>query len=169
MAATWKEVVYHGAGPTKSDWTANGKFHKADTDPTTDVSATAVVVPAAGSNYSWGKFLKSEWTTAPAGKIMNLRVFSNGSPMATGVDIMAKVTPTYVQPSASDETGISGTTAISTYTSASPLVVNSGDVLVNPSTGVGTQDYLLLQLRVGTTAAPGITTGYTITRRYDES
>src|SRR4051812_15167035 len=116
MAATWKEVIYHGAGPTESDWTDNGKYHKAETDPTGDVSATAVVVPAAGSNYSWAKYTKSKWTTTPSGKIMNLRVFSNGAAMATGVDIMAKTSATYTQPSSSDETGLSGTTAISTYT-----------------------------------------------------
>jgi hypothetical protein len=170
MAATWEERVFHGAGPTESAWTANGKFHKADTDPTTDVSATAVVRPAAGTNYSWRKSLKSKWSTTPAGKIMNLRTFSSGAAPATGVDILAKKSTTYTEATSADETTpLSSSASITTYTSGSPLVINSGDVLVNPSTGLGTQDYLELQMAVGTSAEPGIWSGYTITRRYDES
>ena len=169
MAATWRENVYHGSGPTRSDWTDNGKFHKADTDPTSDASSTAVVRPTSGTNYSWAKYFKSEWTTTPAGKIMNLRWFTNGADPATGVKLYAKTSSTYTQPSSSDETGLSGMTDASTYTSASPLSINSGDVLANPSTGVGTQDYLVLQVGVTSSASPGTTSGYVLTRRYDKS
>ena len=169
MAATWKEVIYHGAGPTESDWTDNGKYHKADTDPTGDVSATAVVRPTSGTNYSWAKYTKSKWTTTPSGKIMNLRWFTNGADIATGVKLYAKKSASYTEPSASDETGLASMVDASTYTSASPLSINSGDVLTNPSTGTGTQDYLVTQVGVGATANPGSTTGYVLTRRYDES
>lgn len=169
MAATWKEVIFHGAGPTESDWTDNGKYHKGDTDPTGDVSATAVVVPAAGNNFSWAKYTKSKWTTAPSGKIMNLRTFSSGAGMGTGVDLMVKKSATYTQPSSSDETGLASMTTFQTYVAGSPLDINTGDVLVGPSTGLGTQDYLVTQTRVGPTAGPGTISGYVITRRYDES
>ena len=76
----------------------------------------------------------------------------------------------YTQGSSADETAAIGSGVdATTKSSGSPLVVNSGTVLSNPSTGFGTQDYVVMQLQVGSTAGPGVTSLRTYTYRVDET
>lgn len=168
MAATYEVRSFHGSGPTDTLWPANGRYHKGDDDPTTNGATTPVVAPTSGEVFSWGKFHKLKVTAAPNGDVKNLRWFTPGTNMATGVKQYAKKVAAYTQPSSADEAGMAGMTDASTYIAGAPLVVNSGVVLTG-TTGFGTQEYVATQVGVGSTAAPGLTTGYTDTYRVDEN
>lgn len=170
MAATYQVVTYNGAGPTKSNWPAGNLFHRADTNQTVPASATPIPIPAAGNNWSYRKSIKLEITATPAGTVSNLRWFSDGTSAGTGVTVLIMQTATYTQASASDESAaIAGGVDATTFTSASPKTVNAGTVISNPSTGVGTQDYIVQQMQVGTTASPGTTATRTYSYRCDET
>jgi len=170
MAATYRVDVFHTAGPTSGAWPAGGLLHRADTDPTTAGAATPVPVPAAGSNYSWRKSFKLNVTVTPSGAVTNLRWFSDGVSVGTGLVVLAKNTASYTLASSADETVALGSSVdATTLTSASPMTVNAGTVLSNPSTGFGTQNYVEMQLQVGTTAGPGVTALRTYSYRVDET
>jgi len=168
MPATTRALSYHGAVAAGTALAAGGRFHKGDSDPTTDVATVPVQIPGQGEVFSWSKYFKMEATTAPSGSISNLRLFGSGA-WATGVTLYLRTTSTYSQPNAAEETTrISNGVSAASYTAASPLVVNAGTVL-SASTGVGTQDYVHAQMGVTAAAAAGVLPNYTLTYRYDET
>ena len=171
MSATYRVDVFHGAGPSAGAWPSGGRLHRADTDPTSDGSTTFITVPTSGTNYSWRKSIKLNVTGTPTGSVSNLRFFSDGVSWGTGVTCYAKASASYTQGSASDNTALFDGTAVdvTTYTSGSPLTINAGTVLSNQSTGYGTQDYLVLQVGVTSSASPGTTSARTLTYRIDET
>lgn len=170
MAATYQVDVFHGSGPSSGAWPSGGRFHRADTDPTTDGSTTFIPIPSAGTNYSWRKSFKLNVTVAPVGVVSNLRFFSDGTTWGTGITPYAKQKASYTQASATDNTALFDGTAVdlTTYTSASPLTINAGTVLT-ATTGYGTQDYLVIQIAGGTTVSAGTTSARTLTYRVDET
>ena len=101
----------------------------------------------------------------------NLRFFSDGTSWGTGITAYAKKLSSYTQASSSDNSALFDGTAVdvTTYTSGSPLTINASTVLSNPSTGYGTQDYLVMQVGGGTTAGAGTTSARTLTYRVDET
>lgn len=171
MAATYQVDVGHSTGPTMSAWTANGRFHRADTDPTTDGSTTFIPIPGSGVAYSWRKSFKLNVTATPVGSVSNLRFFSDGVAWGTGITCYAMKKAAYTQGSSSDNTAVFDGSAVdvTTYTSASPLTITAGTVLSNPSTGYGSQDYLVLQVGGTSSASAGTTSARTLTYRVDET
>lgn len=169
MPATYQIDVFHGASPTASALPTNGRFHRADTTPTTDGATTFIPIPTGGTNYSWRKSLKLNVTGAPSGSVANLRFYTDGTSWGTGVTPYAINTGTYTQASTSDNSALipSGVDA-TTYTSSSPMTVNAGTVLT-ATTGYGTQNYVVMQIGVAATASPGTTAARTITYRVDET
>lgn len=169
MAATYSILYYNGSGPSSTTWTNGARFHRADTSPTTDGATTFIPIPAAGTNYSWRKHFKLNVTGGTYTTISNLRFFSDGTSWGTGVTAYAATASSYTQASASDNSSlIAGGTDVTTYTSGSPLTVNAGTVSSSNATGTGTQDYVVMQVGVGTTASAGTTTARTLTYRVDE-
>ncbi len=152
-------------------WSNGGRFHRADSSPTSDGSTTFIPIPTSGTNYSWRKSFKLNVTTTPVGTVSNLRFFSDASSWGTGVTPYAKLKAAYTQGSSSDNSALFDGTAVdlTTYTSGSPLTITAGTVLSNPSTGYGTQDYLVIQVGVGSTAVAGTTAARTLTYRTDET
>jgi hypothetical protein len=170
MAAAYEVNVFHGASPTEEAWPAGGRFHRADTSPTTDGATTYIPIPTSGTNYSWRKHFKLKVTTTPVGAVSNLRFFSDGSSWGTGVTAYAKKDASYTQGSSSDNSAqLASSADVTTYTSASPLSVNSGEVIANPDTGYGTQDYVVMQVGGTSSAAAGTTSARTLTYRVDET
>jgi hypothetical protein len=171
MAATYQVDAATGAGPTMAAWPANGRFHRADSHPTTDGSTTFIPIPSSSTNYSWRKSFKLNVTATPTGTVANLRFFSDGSSWGTGITCYAKLKAAYTQGSSSDNSALFDGTAVdvTTYTSGSPLTITAGTVLSNPSTGYGTQDYLVLQVGGTSSAAAGTTAARTLTYRVDET
>src|SRR5581483_5615728 len=47
--------------------------------------ANPIPIPTSGANYSFRKSMKIKWTTPPPTQISNLRWFSDGVAIATGV------------------------------------------------------------------------------------
>lgn len=170
MAATYQVDVFHGAGPSAGAWPAGGRFHRADTDPTTDGSTTFIPIPTSGTNYSWRKSFKLNVTGAPTGTVSNLRFYSDASSWGTGITPYAMKEASYTQASASDNTALFDGSAVdlTTYTSGSPYTINSGTVLT-ATTGYGTQDYLVIQVGGTSSVAAGTTTARTLTYRVDET
>ena len=179
MAATVVIISAHGATitTTETDVTsATIKYKRADND--TNDSADPVPKPGAGEVFSWVKNMRIKVTVTPDGDITNLRWYSDGVAIATGVIlyVATMATGSYVQ-SAAGAGSLSGTASVkitggtnaTTYTSGSPLVVNSGTVLSNPSTGYGTQDATVSQMGVDSTASRGTKGPKTYTFRFDES
>lgn len=170
MAATYQVVYYTGSGPTENNWPAGGLFHLGDTTPTSPGSATAIPVPPSGNTWSWRKSLKLKVTATPVGSVANLRWFSDAVAVGTGITMLVKKITAYTQASAGDAAAaLTSSSDAVTYTSASPLSVNAGTVLSNPSTGVGTQDYIEMQMQVASTAAAGVTAARTYSYRVDET
>ena len=171
MAAVYEVHVFTGSGPTDATYTNGSRFHRADTVVTTDGSTTFIPIPTSGTNYSYRRTFKLKVTTTPVGSVSNLRFFSDGSSWGTGITPYAKQKASYTQATSADNTALFDGTAVdaTTYTSGSPLTINASTVLSNPSTGYGTQDYLVMQVAVGTTAAAGTTAARTLTFRVDET
>ena len=171
MAATYQVVNYTGAGPTKTAWAAGLLFHRADTNQTVAGSCVPIPIPAAGNAWSWRKWVKLEILTTPVGLVTNLRWFSDAVAMGTGVIMRVAQIATYAQATSADETAVIGGSPVdaTTLTSASPKVVNAGTVITNPSTGVGTQDHMCMQVEVASTASPGTTAARTYSYRVDET
>lgn len=171
MAATTEIHVFHGAGPTNTDITNTEiRFKRADND-TVD-ALNPVPIPVSGTNYSQRKHTKLRAVTAPANQITNLRFFSSGTALGTGITHLVAAASSYTQASSGDETvPISGGTDSVAYTSGAPLVVNAGVVAQSTDTfpTFGTQDFLVQQMAVGTTASAGTSGARTFTYRYDES
>lgn len=170
MAATYQVDAATSTGPTMAAWPAGGRFHRADSHPTTDGATTYIPIPTVGTNYSWRKSFKLNVTVAPTGTVSNLRFFSDAVAWGTGVTCYAKQKAAYTQGSSSDNSALFDGTAVdvTTYTSGSPLTINASTVLT-ATTGYGTQDYLVLQVGGGTTVTPGTTTARTLTYRVDET
>lgn len=171
MASTTEIHVFHGAGPSNSDITNTEiRFKRADND-TVD-ALNPVPIPTSGTNYSQRKHTKLRIVTAPANQITNLRFFSSGTALGTGITHLVAAAAAYTQASTADETAaIPGGTDSASYTSAAPLVVNSGIVAQSTDSfpTFGTQDFLVQQMAVGTTASAGTSGARTFTYRYDES
>ncbi len=181
MPATAQIRSYHssGSGTPSGDVTGTTlRFRRSDAD--TQDTSNPVPRPGSGENLSWAKYLKMNWTTTPTGSITNLRVFPSTRP-PTGINLYMKSIAAYTQPATGNTSGISSFTTSdllkATYQSSavsasSPVVINGGTVLSNPSTGEGTQNFLLLQAGVLSSYAgtvPGVATAFTLTYRYQET
>ncbi len=172
-------VVYNLQGAAgATEYQVDGvtfRFNRAD--DVVNTTANPIPKPAAGSNYSWRKTFRCKVTATPDGDISNLRFFTDAGSWGTGVTMWAHTMPwaNYTQGASGDEsakiTNGAGSTVTdaSTFTSGSPLTINSGTVISNPSTGYGTQDTLVAQLEVASTASRGTKGPRTVTWRYDET
>ena len=175
MAATTTVRSFHGSGPSNADVTSTEiRFKRADND-TVD-ALNPVPIPTSGFNYSWRKHTKLRIDTAPANQITNLRWFSSGTALGTGITHLAVNSSSYTQGSSSDESAaIPSGVDSSTYTSGSPLTITAGQVAASGDTfptfagSSGSQDYMVQQMKVDTTAAAGASGARTFTYRYDES
>jgi len=171
MAATYETHVFTGSGPTDTAHINGWRFHRADTNTSADGSTTHIPIPASGINYSFRRTFKLKVVTTPVGSVANLRFFSDGVSWGTDITCYAKTKAAYTQATSADNTALFDGTAVNvtTYTSSSPLTINAGTVLSNPSVGYGTQDYLVMQAGVGSTAAAGTTPERTLSFRVDET
>lgn len=169
MAATVQIISLHGATGSTETQVDGGtcRFKAADND-TADAN-NPLVVPGAGSIYSYVKQLRLKCTVTPSNTINNVKFYSDGANgLGTGVGITGKTFAfgSYVDPTVQQQTQVAGTTDIFTYTSGSPLAVTG--TLSNPSTGF-ISDVVLLQMSVASTAGQGTTPSETGTFSYDES
>ena len=167
MAATVSVSRFFGAGPSEDAAISQLIFKWAD-DNTDDNNDP--IVRGAGNVWSWAKSIKMKIDTTPDNDITNLRFFSaaaNFGGSHTGVSMLAVAEGSYAQGNSADESA--ARSSMANRLEGSPLVVNAGTVISNPSTGFGTQDYTALQLKVTNTVPAGESPTQTQTFRYAET
>jgi hypothetical protein len=162
MVATVQIGEKNGTPGTFTDKTSgNVRFKNAD-NATVDLN-NPLVVPTAGWDYSYEKWLRTKVTVAPASNISNLKFYSDGANgLGTGVEAYAKAVTTYATPA--EATATAGYTNFFTLTSGSALSLGTGTF-----TGTGEKgDHAVCMMRITTTATQGLTPSETATLSYDE-
>ena len=162
MVATVQIVEKNGtAGTNTQKDSGTVRFKNAD-NATVDTS-NPMVIPTAGNDFSYEKWLRLKVTVAPDTNISNLKFYTDGANgFGTGVDLYAKAVATYATPA--EATATAGYASAFTYTSGSAL--NLGTAAV---TGTGEKgSHAVLMMRVASTASPGTLTAETGTFSYDE-
>lgn len=162
MAATVQILEKNGAGGTGTDKTSGTiRFKNAD-NATVDL-VNPMVVPGAGTDYSYEKWLRFNVSGGSYSQITSIVAYSDGSNgLGTGVGLYAKAVTTYATPA--EATSTSGYTDWFTYTSGSPLSLGAG-----PYTSTGEKaDHLVMICTVASTASGGLTSSETLTLAWDE-
>jgi hypothetical protein len=162
MVATVQIVEKNTATPVLTDKTAGTiRFKNAD-DANVD-TANPMVIPAAGSDWSFEKWLRLNVTVAPDTEISNVEFYMDGANgFGTGVLLWAKAVAAYATPA--EATSNTGYLDAFSYTSAAPLSLGAG-----PFTGTGEKaDHVVMALEVGSTATQGALGAETATFSYDE-
>jgi hypothetical protein len=177
MAATVLIRRLTGAGPTATDITSINTRANAEDAHTTAGTSNSILVPAAGTNYSYWVVTRLDVTAITSGTVDNVKWYTDGANnFGTGVTCRVGTATGYTQ--ATGTAGTSGTELTVgnyatftlgnanafTYTSGSPLSVSG------TTTGTGQfGDRVVYQIEVGTTAASGATAQETFTWRYDDT
>lgn len=174
MAADVQIHEKNGAGESATNKTAGTvRFKNAD-NATVDL-VDPLIIPSSGQEYSFEKWLRVNFNTAPATQIENIEFFMDGTNnYGTGVKLWGRSQSAYVTPAVPNEANdppeipVNGTPAPATdafgWTSAAPLSLGAG-----PFTGTGDKgDYVVLVMEAEPTASSGTLTAETATVRYDE-
>ena len=162
MPATVQIIEKNGAGGTATDKTGGTvRLKKAD-NSTVDLVAP-LVRPAAGSDWSFEKWLRLNVTGGTYTQITNVRAYTDGtSGLGTGVNLWARAVASYATPA--QGTTSTGYANAFTYTTGAPLSLGAG-----PFTGAGERgDHLVLLAEVQSSAAGGLTPAETINFGWDE-
>lgn len=171
MVAVVESSVYHGVSPgaPTNISGATVRFKRSDDDAVDALNP--IPIPSAGFNYSWRKSFKLRApTTGPDNQINNLRFFSETQVLGTDRIILILQDPTYTQGSLGDESAAISAVDVDSFTLGSPKIINAGQVFGVLETGDGTQDFVVLQARVGPAAVAGNgDNAKGLVYRYDES
>lgn len=172
MASTIRVSYFNGGSDTPgAGVTAEGglKFNRANTLTGT----TAIPIPtAAGTNYSWPKFLGLEVTVDGTTTISNRKV-NHAAGIATGMEVFFKGTATYNTPDGTDITDNTTTDDANPagYTAMSTVAQTYDAASAASALGLNGQ-YCVVALGVSSTYAGGAGTNQavpTLTFTYDES
>lgn len=148
------------------------RFKRLDND-TADLN-NPIPVPASGTNYSWRKYTRLRFTSGLANGVTALYWFADAAPadwLGTVSLFVGTTTAVTIFGTTSDESAqLANTTNANSYTSASPLTINSGTVIVAASVpGFGTQDYVLQQMGLAFSTPAGVKTSRGCKYRYSET
>lgn len=164
----------NGAGETATDKT-NGTVRAKNADDANVDSSDPLVIPGAGQEYSFEKWLRLEATVAPDVEITDVEFFMDGTnDYGTGVKLWGRAISAYVTPAVPAEGNdppqipVNGTPAAATdaftWTSGAPLSLGAG-----PFSGTGDlASYVVLVVEVEPTATNGALSAETATFRWDE-
>lgn len=165
MSTTAKLWSYHGSGSgTTTDVSGAELRHKRADNDTADLN-NPIPIPSGGIAYGWVKHTRLGFLTSPTTRIFNLRWFLDPVPVGqdpgqdwVGMTMWIGATASYSQATTSDESALhAGITAnADSYPSASPFTINGATVLGSGSTGVGTQNFLMMQLAITSEATGGL-------------
>jgi hypothetical protein len=165
----------HGTGAASAGLaTTNTAFTNArlcTSDTANAGTLNPLIVPTAGTNYSYEQWHYLNADTTPTGTVNNVKWYTDGSVGWTGVTLYVGVSSTYVQatgtPGSTGTLSTVATTNAGTYTQASPLTVSGS--ISNPNTGKITQ-FVVVQGRITSSATSSTTLATeTISWRYDET
>jgi len=178
MAATVLIRRLTGAGPTLTDITSINTRANAEDAHTTAGTSNSILVPSAGTNYSYWVTTRLDVTAITAGTVNNIKWYTDGANnLGTGVTMKMNTASSYVQ--ATGTAGTSGTqlttgnhaglagapTDAFAFTSGSPKSVSGTTSSVSSTFA----DMVVYQIEVGTTAAAGATGSETLTWQYDDT
>jgi len=172
-----------GAGPTKTDITSINTRLNAEDTHTTAGTSNPILVPAAGTNYSYWANTRLYFNGSGTGTINNIKWYSDGgNTLGTGVGLVAATAGVYGEASGTPGTSGTelsvanygnGTTDLNeepvnafTLTAGSPKSVTGS--VTNPNNSE-LSHFVVLQITVGSTAAAGATTQETMTWQYDST
>lgn len=155
-------------GVNKTSGTIRFKAVASTTSTTADAN-DPLVVPAAGTDYSFVKKIRAYMEAPPDINITNLRWYTDGgNGFGTGVTATAKNIGTTF--GSHYDTAMSGGADLFGYTSGSPLDGDGTDtgpfVPADDDTYIG--DIIEIQIAVASTASNGALTAETLTLAYDE-
>jgi hypothetical protein len=177
MAASVQIRRWTGATPTKTDVTSINSRLNAEDAHTTAGTSNSILIPAAGTNYSFWATFCLYIDAISSGTVDNIQWYTDGTgSLGTGVGLVVSTADTYVEATGTEGTsgtelttgnhaGIAGTPVDAfTYNSGSPLSVDGSG-----STTGDVGDQVVLQVTVGSTASSGATAQETLTFRYDDT
>lgn len=153
---------------TKTDITSINTRHTTKDTHSTNTTATGdgILVPSAGTNYSYKHSYRLYYDGSDTGQISDIEWYTDGSNgLGTGIGMNAKTVASYSQATGTEgESGdeMTGGADAFSYTSASPLSV-TGSVTDPNTEDVG--NFVETQATVGTTASAGVTSTETLTFR----
>lgn len=162
MAATVQIVEKNGAGPSVTDKTAGTiRFKNAD-NPTVDL-VNPMVLPGAGSDWSFEKWVRFNVSGGTYTQIVNVRAYTDGaSGWGADINLWWKAVTAYATPA--EGTSAAGYTDGFTFVSGAPLTLGAG-----PFTGTGEKgDHLVMLAEVESTATGGLKSAETLTIAWDE-
>ena len=167
MSATIQihEMSALAAGTDKTSGTIRFK----DADNATVDGNNPIVVPGAGTAYSYTKKVRAKMTVAPNTNITNIRWYSDGgNGFGTGVGLVAKNIGTTW--GANYKTAQAGGSDLFGYTSGASLngSVTDPGPWVPASNGNYIGDLIELQMTVTSTASNGALSAEALTLAYDE-
>lgn len=162
MPAVVQIIEKNTVGGTATDKTGGSVRLKTADNSTVDL-VNPLVKPAAGSNWSFEKWLRLNVTGGSYTQISNLRAYTDGlSGLGTGINLWAKAVTTYATPALG--TASTGYANAFTFVVGAPLSLGAG-----PFTATGEKgDHLVLLAEVTAIAAGGLTPAETITMAWDE-
>lgn len=171
MAATiqiHEMTTDENTGVNKTSSTVRFKAVASTTSTTADTS-DPLVIPGAGSVYSYAKKLRPYMEAPPNTNVSNIRWYTDGANgFGTGVTVTAKNLGTTF--GTHYNTQMSGGSDLFGYTSGSPLNGDGTDtgpfVPADDNTYIG--DIIELQMAVASTASNGALSAETLTLAYDE-
>ena len=179
MAATVTIRRWTGTSgsPTKTDITSINTRANAEDTHTTAGTTNSILIPAAGSNYSYWVSTRLSVDAITGGTVDNLKWYTDGSNnFGTGVTCIGESASAYVQATGTaGQTGIELTTTnhaslgtdpvnVFTYTSGSPKSLTGSS-----STTGDIGHFFVYQMVVDSTAASGATASETFTWKYDDT
>ncbi|HCS78966.1 TPA: hypothetical protein DIV55_04460 [Patescibacteria group bacterium] len=179
MAATVTIRRWTGSedSPTKTDITSINTRANAEDAHSTGSITNSILIPAAGTNYSYWVSTRLSLDAIEGGTVDNLKWYTDGSNnFGTGVTCKGATARFYVQ-----ATGTPGTTGTQLTTEDhSSLADESTDVFEftadSPKQVPGSTsslgdfgDFFVYQIEIESTAASGATASETFTWKYDDS
>lgn len=163
--------------PTKTDITSINTRANAEDAHSTAGTSNSILIPEAGSNYSYWVNTRLSVDTISGGTVDNIKWYSDGSNgFGTGVTCVGNSADDYVQATGTpgetgdvlNETNNTELTAAPTdvfgFTSASPKAITG-----SASTTGDVGQFFVYQMVIGTTAGSGATNQETFTWQYDDT
>ena len=162
MAATVQIAELNTAGATVTDKTGGTVRYKKADNSTVDL-IDPIPKPAAGSEWSYQKYLQLNVTGGSYTQISGLKAYTDGSGgFGAGINLWAQAVGAYATPAL--ETANTGYANAFTYTSGAPLSLGAG-----PYSGTGLKGSLLkMAMEVTSAASGGLTPSESLTLSWDE-
>lgn len=177
MPATVQIHRLTGAGPTSTNITGINTRANAEDAHTTAGTSNSILVPGAGTSYSYWVTTQLNVTAITGGTVNNLRWYTDSSNnFGTGVTCKAQNATSYVQATGTpgdsgtqlttgNHAGLSGAPVDAfTFTSGSPKSLTGS----TSTTGLF-GDRMVYQIEVASTASSGATAQETFTWKYDDT